>query len=201
LAAQSLSGALSWAMKSDQSGSLYELTYGEITALTIEPAKLFDATGVKLSNVLDVLVALAEKIQENGYGNSIKFDFGREAYNALLNLVVKLPNDSRIRANVNGNSISIAGYEISLNASRYFDPKDDSYKYAIDPKGILAWDSGAGFELKYLAIDNISAGFSPTPLYLNAYQTPNGKSWVVEAESKPLPIPIVRAMAKAVVVS
>jgi hypothetical protein len=198
IAAQSLSGRIAWALRGGEN-SLYEIDFGAVN--TVTPSTLFDAAGVKLSAVIDLLTKLSEKIQENGFGGNVKFDFGAKAYYALLNLVIALPNDARIRASVNGNTINLAGYELSLNASRYFDPIDNTYKYAIAPEKILAWDANAGFELRYLAVDNIAANFEPTPLYINAYQTVNGKSWIVEGESKPLPIPVVKAMATATVVA
>lgn len=197
MAAQSLSGKISWPMKTDGGLQLYEVDFG--TPDTITPAKLLDAADVKLMHVTDLLRRIGEKIQENGYGSTVKHDVGVSAFAYLTNLITSLPNDNRIDARVSGDVIRLGNAELVMNGARYWDPKAKAYKYAVDPKKIISWDADAGWELKYLAIDNFDAKFAPTPLYLTPRQ--ERKEWHIYGESKPLPIPAVKSMVHTTVLS
>jgi hypothetical protein len=197
LSAQSLSGKIAWKVK--DTSATYEVDFGEVGEVT--PAKMWSDKTAKVGDVLETLMSLARAIRANGYGGAIKFDCGASAFQTLFNLASQIGNDTRVSARIEGETVWIGAYEISLNDSQYYNPATASFKPAVAPGAVLAWDKSAGFPFRYLAVDNVKAEFAALPIFVNAYELPNGSGWTIRSESKPFPIPVVKAMAKATVIS
>ena len=199
LCAQSLTGKINFAMKTDAGMDLYTIEYG--TVATVTNTKKWDDDATKLSDIVAYLNLMAEKIEEQGGGVEVEYKVGKTAFAALVNKITNLPNDTRIDAKVNGNEISLAGFKLTRYASRYYDPKAKAYKDVIDPKKVKAVAKDGGFAFRYLAIDDLDAGLQALPLYMKPIKVEDPNGWKLMAHSKPLPIPDVNAMADGTVVS
>ena len=197
LAAQSLTGRIEYAMKTEAGLDRYVVDYGKVLIHT--PALKWSASNATLKNVLDDLIAMSEAIEEADGGTEVEFKAGKEVFSTLATMIDSVQN-SRFDAKVDGNTITIAGYKITRYASRYFDPISKEYKDVIDPKSIKAIARDGGFALRYLAIDDIDANLDPIPLYLKAIKMDDPSGYKLIGQSKPLPIPNTKSICDAVVV-
>lgn len=199
LCAQSLSGKINFAMKTDAGLDSYVIDFGTVSIVT--NTKKWDDGATTLGDIVSYLQTMAETIEENGGGTEVEFKVGKKAFAALSAKILALGNDTRIEAKVDGGTITLAGYRLTRYATRYWDPKTKAYKDVIDPKKVKAVAKDGGFAFRYLAIDDIDAGLKALPIYMKALKVEDPSGWKLMAHSKPLPIPDVKAMADGTVVS
>lgn len=195
LCAQSLSGKISYAMKTESGMDTYEVDFGTVGAYTI--SEKWEASTTKLDHVLTHLMDMAETIETNGFGSNVEFYAGKTAFSKVAAMVMALGNDTRIEAKVDGNVIKLGGYLITRMAATYYDPKTKTMKKAIDDKFVQAIGKDAAFGFKYLAIDDLDAGLQAMPIFINPMKVSDPSGWKIMGQSKPLPIPVVKAMVKA----
>ena len=203
LCAQSLTGKIQYPMLLENGGTTtYEVDFtngGDTPTLSYTASTLWSDASADVTKVLDDLVKIEELMQGNGWGGTLRFWAGRAAYSALAKLVMAARAEKKIQLQYDGKIINIAGYEIELFVRTYKHPiTGDSVKIVPDNK-ILVWDASAPFTLYYLAIDHFKAGFQATPLFVYSYEKPDGDAYVIFAESKPLPCPVVKAICWATV--
>jgi len=130
----------------------------------------------------------------------VTFWAGKSAFMELVGKVQNLNTNTVPRPSVEGNKINLFGYTIEMVNQKYRLP-DGTLKPVVPDNQIVAFDKNAGFTLFYLAIDNFKAGLQAVPMFISSYQTQDGSSYVIQAESKPLPVPIVKAICWATVLS
>lgn len=198
LAGQSLSGAISYAMKTEAGLDTYEVNFGTIPTFT--PTKKWDLPTTTLKDVRKDLRTMAKMIQKAGFGSKVKFRTGETVFDALVDKIEALPNDQRSDARVDGNVISLGGgFKINLFVSSYYDPKLKDYVQPIADTEIQAFSENISFNFKYLAIDDLDAGLQPTPLFIKTVKQEAPSGYNLIGNSKPLPIPVVKSMVKATV--
>ena len=196
LCAQSLTGKIQHPMLIENGQSTtYEVDFGE--TLTYTAPTLWTDAGATVAKVVDDLIQITELFQENGYGGSLRFWAGRTAFNALAGLVMNAKAEKKIQLEYRGNVINIAGFEIELFSKSYKHPLTGSSVKIVPDNKIFVWDTSAPFTLYYLAVDHFQAGLQATPLFVHTYQKERGDAYVIFAESKPLPCPVVRAICWA----
>ena len=205
LAAQSLTGKIQYPLLLENGQyTLYEVDYtrgGANPTLSYSPAVMWNGTGATVGKVLDDFIAIEEKFQEKGYGGNIRLWAGRSAFSALRELVMGSRAEKKIEARIADKNINIAGYVVELMNATYKNPQSGAMVKVVGDNDLLAWDESAPFTLFYLAIDHFKAGLNATPLFLYSYQPERGDSIRILAESKPLPVPVVKAVCRATVVS
>jgi len=195
LCAQSLSGKIEFAMKTDEGIDTYTIDYGSPLGVT----DTLDLANVSLADVYLYLSDLAQKIEENGGGSDIQFRVGRTAYAGILKLAIATDNKSGVDIQIGQNAITIGGYVIKRYASRYYDPKTKTYKDVIGPKVIKAVAMDGGFAFRYLAIDDVDAGLQALPIWINSVKQSDPSGYKVIGQSKPLPIPAVKSICDGAV--
>ena len=199
LSCQSLTGAISFPMKIDGGMDTYTLDFGTVAVVT--PTKIFNATGSTLSDVNDTLNKMAEKIEDNGFGMKVEFRCGAKVESFLVNLIGQLANDTRIIAKVTDEYIVLGKHRIKMLKGRYRNPRTKTYVNAIGDNEIQALDVESGFRFRYLAIDDLSAGLAALPMFVKTILSENPSGYQVFFKSTPLPIPVVKAMCKATVLT
>ncbi|MBN1839767.1 MAG: major capsid protein [Campylobacterales bacterium] len=199
LSGQSLSGKISYAMKTENGMDTYEVDFGEVPTYSVP--KKWDASDTTLQDIIDDLNAMAEGIAEDGFGENIDFYAGKTAFSAISSKISALPNDQRLDAKVVAGTIIIGGYTIYRFVSTYYDPKQKKRVKAIADKAIQAKSKDSAFSFKYLAIDDLDAGLQPLPLFIKTVKVDDPSGYNVIGNSKPLPIPVVKAMRIATVIS
>jgi hypothetical protein len=192
LAIQSLSGKISFAMKTESGLDTYVVEYGDVLSVDSN----FNWKNATIGSIFIDLSTMAESIEENQGGTEVVFRAGAKVFAKLLNIVSDAKNNS-IEAKVKGNTIFIGGYEIVRYSNRYFDPKDKEYKPAIEDTKIKAIAKDGGFALRYLAIDDVEAGLQPLPIWLKTIPLQDPSGYKVIGHSKPLPIPNIKAICDA----
>lgn len=197
LAGQSLSGAISYAMKTDAGLDTYEVDFGTIPTFT--PTKKWDLETTTLKDIRKDLRTMAKMVQKAGFGSKVKFRSGETVFDAIVDKIEALPNDQRSDAKVDENVISLGGFKINLFVSSYYDPKLKDYVQPIAATAIQAFSENISFNFKYLAIDDLDAGLQPTPLFIKTVKMEAPSGYNLIGNSKPLPIPVVKSMVKATV--
>ncbi len=195
LAAQSITGKISYPIRLENGkDDTYEVDFG--SPLSYTPPKTWSSADLR--DVFSQLVEIEAVLQEEGIANSVTFWAGKSAFMELVGKIQSLNSNTVPKPEVNGNKINLFGYEIEMVNQKYRLP-DGTLKPVVPDNKIVAFDKNAGFTLFYLAIDNFKAGLQAVPMFISSYQTQDGSSFVVQAESKPLPVPIVKAICWATV--
>lgn len=196
LSAQSLKGNISYAMKVDAGIDTYTVDFG--ATLSYAPATLWSDTNKKIGDILKDLVKMRSLIEENsGYGGSVGILAGESAFAQLVNRVVSLGNDNRVSATITENGVNLAGFRIELMNSSYRDLINDQNVKVVDDNSIVMFAEDAPFTLYYLAIDDVDAGLQPLPLFARAIKEDNPSGYTIVAKSKPLPVPVPKAICWA----
>lgn len=200
LACLSLTGGITYPAKTDSGYDSYIVTYG--STLSFTPVLNWDDNTAKLKDVLKTLTKIMSILQESsGFGGQIIYLAGETAFETLANMVIGLTNDNRISANVNENSITVAGFKIQLANYTYWDILSQTYKNAVDPKYIVAIAMDAPHALYYLAIDDIDAGLNATPLFIKPIKQDDPSSYKIIGKSKPLPVVVPKAICWSQVIA
>ena len=195
LAAQSLNGSIDYParLENGQTG-VYQVEFG--SPLSYTPQTTWNSASI--TDILGDLINIEAAIQKQGYGQSITFWAGRDAYLSVAAKAEAVPagRNAAIPVSVNEKGVNIGGYTIELVNQYYYMP-DGSTVPVVPPNKIIAFNPSAGFTLFYLAIDDFDAGLQATPLFTKAFKTEDGGAMRVQAESKPLPVPVVKAICWA----
>ncbi|HOP33236.1 MAG TPA: major capsid protein [Candidatus Hydrothermia bacterium] len=198
LAAQSLTGEISYPMKTATGYDTYTVNFGSTFSYTITTR--WDDSSKKLSGVLDDLIGISEAISENGYSN-IVFLAGSGAFSALANLVLSTMAETKIAAQITEKNIVVAGFTVELMNSKYVDLTTGDTKYAVPTNKICAVSLDAPNTLYYCAIDDIEAGLVAMPFFATPDTKKNPSGVEIIGKSKPLPVPVVDAICWATVTS
>jgi hypothetical protein len=198
LSAQSLTGEISYPMKTATGLDTYTVNFGSTLSYTINTA--WDSSNKKLSGILEDLIGISEAISEGGYSN-IAFLAGSKAFSSLANLVLITAVESKISAQITEKNIMLAGFTIELMNSKYIDLTTGQTKYAVPPDKICAVSLDASHTLYYCAIDDIEAGLVAMPFFATPDTKKNPSGVEIVGKSKPLPVPVVDAICWATVTS
>ena len=170
---------------------------GEITPVNYTaPTRWTSATSV--STILDDLVNITEQMQQKGYGYNVRIWAGRTAFREVVRLAENVSAKSKVDVRIESRSVNVAGFEIELMNAVVKLP-DGTTQKVVNDNEILVFDKDAPFTLYYLAIDDFDAGLRPEPMFVKAYKDQSRGTVIVQAESKPLPVPVLNAIAWATV--
>jgi hypothetical protein len=199
LSAQSLTGAISYAMRGEGGAMLkYEVEFG--TPATVVITKKWDDVATKISDIVKSLGEISDKLKKTSPGMDVVFLTGFDVYAALVDKVAALNNTAV--AQVGPDFISFGGVaRIQLLSANYTDLITKQTVSAIPAKTVLAVDKSNGFRLIYAALDNMDAGLVAMPFFAQPIDSKDPSGVKVLAESKPLPVPNVKAIVKAVVLT
>ncbi len=189
LAAQTLSGKISYQIKMQSGLDLYEVNYGTVADLS--PSTL----PANLKDLYNLFVDMEGKLQENGYGQEVIIYAGKQAYGKILEIAFSYTGKT-IKVEEKDGGIYIGNYFIKPITVGYKD-KDGNFVRAVPDKKIKMIDKSAPFRLRYLSIDDLRANLKAMPLFVA--QKLEGKAIELEGQSKPLPIPVTDAIVDATI--
>jgi len=195
LCAQSLTGKISFAMKTEDGLDTYVVDYGSTLKM---PSSFSWTSETKIGQIFSDLSDMAAVIEENGGGAAVEFRAGKNVYGRLLDIVGGLQSNA-ISTKVTDSAIHIGGYVIKRYNTKYYDPTKKVYVPVLADNAIKAVAKDGGFAFRYLAIDDVDAGLQPLPLWLNPIKLQDPSGYKVIAQSKPLPIPSVNSICDATV--
>lgn len=198
LACQSLTGTISYPMRTAAGLDTYTVEFGSPLAYT--PGTTWDASGASVGKVLKDLIGMANQIKRtSGYGSKVRYLAGEDVFVALADLVVS--NKTNISAEVNEKGISLAGFTVELAQGGYTNLNTSAWTPAVTAKNLIAIAVDAPFKLFYCAIDDVDAGLVPMPFFSQAVKTTDPSGYKIIGKSKPLPVPPVKAICSAQVVA
>lgn len=199
IAAQTLSGSISWPCQLE-SGSFetYSISYG--SPLSVVPAVLWDANGVKVADVFATLQAMETAINQKGYSD-IVYWAGKDAYLALFKLTEDFKGTARIRIEISDQGINIGGYLVKRRSETYTNPQSGAVVPYISDKVIKAVAKTAGPKIIYSALDDLDANLLPMPFYTKPIKTDDPSGYTLIGMSKPLPVISPKGICDATVVS
>lgn len=201
LAAQSLTGSISYAMKVDGGFVPYEVEYGTPASQTV--TKKWDNSSTKLGDIILQLGDIEQATQSRGYTGTVKHLAGKSAFAALANMIMALPNDKRMAAVAEPKKITFPGIEIHLVSTTYTDRNTSTgaevTKNAVDPLKLISVPTDqAGFY--YAAIDDVDAGLVGLPFWAKEVKSDDPSGYKILAHSKPFPVPPVPGITISTVV-
>ena len=196
LSIQSLSGKISFSMKTDAGMSVYEIDFGNV--LSFVPGSKLNAAGADISTVLSILRGMHNKIKKAGGGTKVAFEASADVFDKIVSMA-GTAKDSNIKIEIKTNQIIIAGYEINAFVAEYYDPTTKDYKTGVAEKTLKCIATDGGFAFRYLALDDIDAGLQALPLFAKAIKRELPSGWIINTKSKPLPIPNPNSICDAVV--
>jgi len=200
LASQALTGQIAWPMKTE-GGVLDTYQVGFGSPLTYSPDLTWDDANKKAKDILNDLIQMESQVQdESGYAE-MKIWAGRQAFLALAGVVENISNKSAIKVSISERAINLAGYSVELMNVSYYDPATKTRKKIVDEKKVVMWANDAPFTLLYCAIDDMKAGLLPMPFYARPVDEDDPSGVKILGKSKPLPVPVPKAICWATVVS
>lgn len=200
LCALSLSGAVSWPMALENGGfESYEIDYG--TPLSAAPDTLWDAEGVKLRDVFELLSDMQELLQDGGYGGVVEVWAGRAAYGALFAIAEASITTAQIRVEITEAGINVGGFLVKRRSERHRNPQTKAMVPVVPDKAVKMIATDAGHKLPYCALDDLDARLQPMPFFVKPVLKDDPSGYKLIAESKPFPVPNVRGICDAVVLA
>lgn len=197
LAIQSLSGTISYPMKTENGMDTYTVKFGNV--LTFTPDVKFNATGADIDTVIDVLNGMLEKLEEAGSVGETVFKASTDVFSALVKLFKSSGETTALRVKIGLGTITIDDdIVIERFVARYFDPKTKRWVKGIAEKTIKCIVKDA-FAFRYLALDNLDAKLKPLPFFMIPIKRDLPSGWVLNAMSKPFPIPDPNSICDAIV--
>ncbi len=198
LCIQSLSGQISFSMKTEDGTDTYSVKFGDV--LTFTPDVKINAADSGIEVLMDILSGMVDKIEEAGGGTNIKFKASPDVFSALVKLLENSGSGSSVSVKVGLNKITLDDdVVIEKFNHKYYDPTTKTYKSGIAEKTLKAVAMDGGWAFRYLALDDIDAGLKPLPLYSKPIKREIPSGWVINTMSKPLPIPNPSSICDAVV--
>lgn len=196
LAIQSVSGKINYALRGSGGEFLsFEIDFG--TPAAVNCAKLFDATGTKVGDLISQFSAMKAKAQALGFGNDIVFLAPSDVYAAIINV---FPNSWRPEYDTDGLLVLAPGLKVALFDYKYYDFVNKT-SVGLAAKTLVAWDRGAGSSLIYAAVDDIDADFVASPFWAKAVPSDDPSGYKIIGQSKPVPVPNVKGIVTSVVIS
>lgn len=190
LAAQSLSGKISYPMASE-SGVYknYEVDFG-----TVEALAAVDFTGKGYGDIRSYLEEQYVEQQNSGFAGDIRFLVAPDVYAVILNIVTNLKT---FPGQFTNEGLTLDGkYKLMPMGVTYKKPGSAVASAVIPAKTIQTIDLAADHTLFYCAIDDLDAGLVPMPFFAKTKIEDDPSGIKVIGNSKPLPAPVLSAMKK-----
>jgi len=200
LCALSLSGGVAWPMALENGGfETYEIEYGD--PLSVVPGKAWDAQGVKLRDVFELLTGMQELLQDGGFGGTVEIWAGRAAYGALFAIAEASTTTAKLRVEITEAGINVGGFLVKRRSERHRNPQTKAMVPVIPDKMVKMIAMDAGHKLPYCALDDLDAKLQPMPFFVKPIPKSDPSGYKLVAESKPFPVVNVKGICDAVVVA
>jgi len=199
LCAQALTGKIDYQMRTEDGFTRYKVNFG--STLSYTPTKLWNAADIKIGLIVKQLIEMRAQLRAQGHAGNIGFMAGIDAWTDLANLVEALPNDSRSVAKIDGETITVNGFSITLNDGAYSDRNSGGtavVKSEVDAGKLVAWVEDVPM-LGYYAVDDLDSNLEPMPIFVKPIKMDDPSGIKIVSESKPLPLVAPKAILWATV--
>ena len=202
MGAASLSGKFSWPVQLEN-GTFedWQIDFGDVLSIDMADFTMWSAAEVKITHIFDLLNAMEEKIQDNGYGGTIEIWAGKTAYSTLLGICENVKTTAKLKVELTEKGIIVGGFLIKRRNERNYNPKSKAMVPVVADKAIKMIATDAGHMMPYCALDDLDANLQPLPFFVKPISISDPSGWKLVAESKPFPIPNVDGICDATVVA
>lgn len=200
LCALALTGTVEWPVQLEKGGwEVYKIEYG--VPLSVTPDTLWDAGGVKLKAVFELLTNMQELIQDNGFGGQVVIWAGKAAYNALFAIAEASVTTAKMRVEITEKGINVGGYLVERRSERNRNPQTGAMTPVVGDDDVVMLALDAGHKLPYCALDDLDARLQPLPFFVKPIETKDPSGYRLVGMSKPFPVPNVKGICRATVLS
>lgn len=196
LACQSLSGTISYPIRTGAGTDTYSISFG--STLSYTPPVKWDSVGAGFGEINDDLQNILQLLNDNGYGSQTVILAGKSVYKLLMNLVWN--SQGKIEAKTGDTGLLLGGYLFRPSVAGYRDPATGVWTPAVAAKDIKVVATDAPFRCYYCAIDDINAP-PDMPVYATTIPTDDPSGYKLLTKSKPLPVPVCKAICNATVLT
>lgn len=200
LCTMSLTGRIQYPVQMESGGfDIFDIDFGAI--LSVVPAKLWSEADIKIAEIFEDLSAMQEKLQDNGYGGAVEIWAGKTAYSALFKAAESFKSTAKIRVEVNDQAINVGGFQVKRRSERYRNPQTGAMTPVVDDKKVKMIATDGGHFMPYCALDDLDSNLQPMPLLVKPIKIEDPSGYKLVGESKPFPVPNVKAICDATVTS
>ncbi|MBF0454956.1 MAG: major capsid protein [Magnetococcales bacterium] len=206
LCCQAFAGAIDYPVKLDGGGfEQYQIDFG--TPNTYAPEIKWDNANIKLAFVLMDLIEMSAVIKKkSGFGSRISYLAGQNVFLHLASLVMATSSartkTGSVEARITSQGIEIAGFVIELAQGGYADLVSEGTPHvpSVDANDLVAVAEDAPHTIYYCAIDDLDAGLQPFALFVKTIKKDDPSGYDMIVKSKPVPVPVTKAICRAAVV-
>ncbi|MDR3089830.1 MAG: major capsid protein [Desulfobulbaceae bacterium] len=202
IASVALTGVVTWPVRLDGGRfENYQVSFG--APLSFTPSKLWSAADATVRHVFNDLQEMESQVQESGYGGNVEFWAGKTAYGALLALAETYGENpkAKLRVEVSAEGVSVGGFTIKKMSETYIHPETGVVTPKVGPGRVMAYATDAVHTLFYCALDDLDARLQPMPYFSKPVDMKDPSGVKIVGRSKPLPVPVVKAICWATVVA
>jgi len=200
LCSQALGGEIDWPVQMEAGGfERWVIDFGD--ALSVTPAKKWGAEGVRLADVFETLTAMQEALEAEGYGGEVEIQASGDVYNQLFRLAEDSKTTAKIRVEITDQGINVGGFLVRRRAEKYRDPETRQMTPVVPAKTVRMVAKDADHRLIYAAVDDLDANLQPLPMFVKPLKRDDPSGWMLVGESKPFPVPNMRGICVAQVLS
>lgn len=197
LSIQSLSGTITYPVQ-ESPGAFndYGAAFGNTKSYT--PSIMWNSATATIGSIFTDGVAMADKIDEDGFGDNVVILCGSKAFTSAVN-VINAGADKGIKVTITSNKIELPGFTLIRASGKYYNYKTKTWVKGIADEKVCAVGLNAPFWFPFCSLDNAEANFQGLPFWASVRRNPNNKGYIIRGESKPFPVPIVTAICWAIV--
>ncbi len=196
LCAQSLTGTITYPVKLQGGGyDSYQVVFG--TPQSYVPATAWDNAQAKITDIFKTFTEMQVLLQEAGYGGQVEIWAGKTAFYGLMALAEKVTSTARIRVEISAEGVFVGNYLVKLRAETYKNPETGLFVQIVPDDKIVMVAQDANHRLFYCAVDDLDANLVPMPFFVKPIEQKDPSGIKLVAESKPLPVPVPKAICWA----
>lgn len=196
LCAQSLTGTITYPVKLQGGGwDSYQVIFGNTQDYS--PEKAWDDNAAKITDVFKTFTDMQVLLQDAGYGGQVEIWAGKKAFYGLMALAEKVTSTAKIRVEIAAEGVFVGNYLVKLRAENYKNPETGAFVQIVPDDKIVMVAQDANHRLFYCAVDDLDANLVPMPFFVKPIKVEDPSGIKLVAESKPLPVPVPKAICWA----
>jgi len=200
LAAQAMTGKISFPLtRGGGAYDTYEVDFG--TPLSHTPGTLWDNTSAKITDVFKTLTEMQLAVQQEGFGGRMEVWAGKDAYYALMALAEKVTSTAKVRVEMSAEGVFVGNFLVKLRTETYKNPQTGVLTNIVPDHRAVMVGLEAEWRLFYCAVDDLEANLLPMPFFVKPVELSDPSGIKLVGESKPLPVPNMKAVCWADVVA
>lgn len=197
-----LTGSISWPVH--LAGGRFEnylIEFGTPLQLDMSGLKLWNASGVTITDSFNTFKAMRKMLRNEGYGADIELWAGEDAFEKVVALAQVHPEKSSLKVTVESDKLNIAGFLVSERSETYRNPHTEQMVPVIRSDEVIMIAKDAGHRLVYCAVDDLEANLRAMPFFIKPVKSDDPSGIKLISEGKPFPVVNVKGICHATVIN